>query len=121
MRKSSYILVKSLLALVVVLVLVLVAMPTPRAVMAGDVGTVVDLVMLPSSQVVNTGDTFDITFEARCNRQDVSGVAAFADFDPDYLEVQSIIVGTELSTELWNTYDNVRGTADYSAGTLTPP
>ena len=101
MRKVFGRLIQSLLPFIVVLALVVI--PTPQSAMAGDVGVVVDLVLLPSSQTVdNIGDIFNITIEAQCNGQDVSGVAAFVDFDPDYLEVQSVTPGDTLPTVLQN-------------------
>jgi len=107
---------------VLVTVMALVVMPVPQVASAGDVRAVVDLVLLPSSQTVdNIGDIFDVSIEAQCNGQDVSGVAAFVDFDPDYLEVKSVTPGTTLPTVLQNTYDNNAGTIDYQAGKLGAP
>lgn len=94
---------------------------TSSAVIAGDIGAVVDLVLLPSSQTVAMGDIFNITIEAQCNGQDVHGVSAYVDFDPACLEVQSITPGATLSTVLQNTFSNTLGTLDYSAGIFTPP
>ena len=108
-------------SLALLTIMALVAILTPRSASAGDVGAVADLVLLPSSQTVDIGDIFDVTIEAQCNGQDVTGVAAFVDFDPNYLEVQSITPGTTLPTVLQNTYDNAVGTIDYSAGTWTEP
>lgn len=108
-------------SLALLIVLALVVMPTPRSASAGDVGAVVDLVLLPSSQTVDIGDIFDITIEARCNGQDIHGVDVFVDFDPNYLEVQSITEGSTLSDFVVSDYDNVQGTIDYSAGTWTEP
>jgi len=51
----------------------------------------------------------------------VSGVSAFLDFDPTYLEVQAITPGTTLPTVLQNVFDNNAGTIDYSAGKLGAP
>ena len=106
----------------VVTVLAIVAMSTPQPSMASeDVGAVVDLVLLPSSQTVERGDIFEVAIEAQCNGQDVTGIAAFIDFDPDYLEVQSVIDGDTLTNFVVSDYDNVAGTIDYSAGTFTQP
>jgi C1A family cysteine protease len=49
----------------------------------------------------------------------VRGASAFIDFDQTKLEVQSITPGGSLDTVLENTYDNVAGTIDYSAGKLS--
>ena len=108
-------------SLALLIVLALVVMPTPRSASAGDVGAVVDLVLLPSSQTVDIGEIFDITIEAQCNGQDIHGVDVFVDFDPNYLEVQSVTPGTTLSMVIQNIYDNAVGTIDYSAGTWTEP
>jgi len=107
--------------LAVVTVLAMVAMSTPQSTMAGDVGVVVDLVLLPSSQIVDVDDIFDVTIQAQCNGQDVSTIAAFIDFNPAYLEVQSVTPGTTLPTLVQNIYDNTAGTIDYGAGKLGEP
>ena len=57
----------------------------------------------------------------QCSGQDVTGIAAFLDFDPTCLEVKSITKGSTLDTALLSTYDNVAGTIDYSAGIFTQP
>jgi len=101
--------------------LALVVVSTPQLVRGGDVGAVVDLVLLPSSQTVDVDDIFYITIQAQCNGQDVSGIDAFIDFDPAYLEVQSVTPSSTLPTVLQNNYDNIAGTIDYSAGKLGAP
>jgi hypothetical protein len=76
----------------------------------------------PASSQKYIGQVF--TLEIRTNvdsEQEVSGVQAFIDFDPDYLEVQSVTPGASLPTVLQNTYDNTAGTIDYSAGKLGAP
>ena len=110
-----------ILGILLALALSLLAMPSPRLALAEDGEAVVDLVLLPSSQTVNIGDTFQVTIEAQCNVQDISGIAAFMDFDPDYLEVQSVSPGDTFPTVIENTYDNVAGTINYSAGKLGEP
>ena len=107
--------------LAVVAVLAMVAMSTPQLAMAGDVGAVVDLVLLPPSQTVDVDNIFNITIQAQCNGQDISTVAAFIDFDPNYLEVQSVTPGPTLPTVVQNTYNNTVGTIDYQAGKLGGP
>jgi hypothetical protein len=88
---------------------------------AGDVGEVVDLFLLPETQTAELDDVFDITIEANCNNQDVTGISAFLDFDPNHVEVQSITPGATLDVPIQNVYDNAAGTIDYSAGTFTSP
>ena len=121
MKSSGLILTRLMRAFCALSVaLTLVTVPAIPA-SAGDVGDVVDLVLLPPSQTVNEGDTFDITIQAQCNGQDVTGISAFLNFEPAYLEVQSVTGGSTLDTGLLNIYDNQAGTVDYSAGTLTRP
>jgi len=111
-----------LISILVTAALALMATAVPQPSMAAeDVGTVVDLVLLPSSQTVERGDIFDVTIQAQCNGQDVTGIAAFIDFDPDYLEVQSVTDGGTLTDFVVSDYDNVAGTIDYNAGTFTQP
>ncbi len=107
--------------LTLVAVLALVTVSTPQLATAGDVGVVVDLVLLPSSQTVDVDDIFDITIQAQCNGQDISTIAAFINFDPAYLEVQSVTPGTTLPTVVENAYNNTAGTLNYQAGKLGGP
>jgi hypothetical protein len=113
------VLVQSLLSLITVMALTTI--PTASVVIAGDVGIVVDLVLQPATQTVVVGNVFSITIETQCNGQDVSGVSAYLDFDPDYLEVQSITPGATLPVELENNYDNDAGIVNYSAGKMGVP
>ena len=111
-----------LISILVTAALALMATIIPQPSMAAeDVGAVVDLVLLPSSQTVERGDIFEVTIQAQCNGQDVTGIAAFIDFDPDYLEVQSVTDGSTLTDFRVSDYDNVGGTIDYNAGTFTQP
>jgi len=111
--------IQVLLATVTVLVMVL--MSTPELTMAEDLGAVVDLALLPSSQTVERDIIFEIAITAQCNGQDITGIAASVDFDPNYLEVQSITDGGTLTDFVVSDYDNVAGTIDYNAGTFTQP
>jgi len=112
----------ALIGMLVTAALSLMGMLTPQPSLAAeDVGAVVDLVLLPSSQTVGIGDIFDVAIQAQCNGQDVTGIAAFIDFDPHYLEVQSIMDGDTLTDFVVSDYDNVAGTIDYNAGTFTQP
>jgi hypothetical protein len=111
---------KALFALAIILALVAISTPQP-SMAAEDVGAVVDLVLLPSSQTVDVDDVFDVVIQAQCNGQDITGIAAFIDFDPAYLEVQSITDGDTLTDFVVSDYDNAAGTIDYNAGTFTQP
>jgi len=111
-----------LVSILVTAALALMAALVPQPSMgAEDVGAVVDLVLLPSSQTVGIDDIFDVAIQAQCNGQDVTGIAAFIDFDPNYLEVQSVTDGCTLTDFVVSDYDNVAGTIDYNAGTFTQP
>jgi hypothetical protein len=77
---------------------------------------IVDLVLLPASPVVMTNTSFDVTVQAQCNGQPVAGISAFLNFDPAYLEVESITPGNTFTITLQNTFDNEAGRVDYSAG-----
>ena len=111
-----------LISILVTSALALIAILVPQPLLAAeDVGAVVDLILLPSSQTVERGDIFEVAIEAQCNGQDVTGIAAFIDFDPDYLEVQSVTDGDTLTDFVVSDYDNVAGTIDYNAGTFTQP
>ena len=90
MKRVILRLMKVFVALFMVGMLVTVSAPQP--VMA-ETGVVVDVVLLPASQTVVNGDTFDIIVEARCSEQELGSIAANLDYDHDYLEVQSITDG----------------------------
>jgi hypothetical protein len=120
MRERFSGVIQVLPAVVAVLALTALLVPQP-SLAAEDVGTVVDLVLLPSSQTVDADDVFDVVIQAQCNGQDITGIAAFIDFNPDYLEVQSITDGDTLTDFVVSDYDNTAGTIDYSAGTFTQP
>ncbi len=110
-----------LISILVTAALALMATAVPQPSMAAeDVGAVVALVLLPPSQTVERGDIFEVAIEAQCNGQDVTGIAAFIDFDPDYLEVQSVTDGGTLTDLVVSDYDNVGGSIDYNAGTFKP-
>ena len=75
-----------------------------------------DLTLQPSFQTVSVDDTFNVTIQAAAGTQKVSGIDAFVDFDPAYLEVVSVTNGTALPIENYNLYDNDAGTIDFSDG-----
>ncbi len=113
------VLIQTLFSLITIMVFTI--LPSTSVAIAGDVGIVIDLVLLPATQTVEVDDVFSINIEAQCNGQDVTGISAFLDFDPTYLQVQSVTPGVTLDLVIQNTYDNTAGTIDYSAGTLTTP
>jgi hypothetical protein len=76
----------------------------------------VNISVQPATKYVGVGETFDLVIQAEAGDQPVSGIAAFINFVPAYLEVQSIEPGTSLPKVIKNTYDNTAGTIDYSAG-----
>jgi hypothetical protein len=80
----------------------------------------VDLSLLPASQTVQAGSSFNVDVQIKCNGQEVDGLEVFLDFNPEYLEVQTVMAGNTLGV-LQKTYDNLQGTLDYAAFNLTPP
>jgi hypothetical protein len=83
--------------------------------------TPVNISMQPATMNVGVGEVFDLVIQAEAGDQPVSGTSAFIDFDPAYLEVQSVTPGASLSTVVQNTYNNTAGTIDYGAGKLGEP
>ena len=106
----------SMVSLIIVIAMLLMPAQPAMAVPAG----VVDLVLLPAAQTVNPGDALVVTVQAECGTQATNGIDVFIDFDPQYLEVQSITPGTILSLPLQNEYDNTLGTIGFSAGSIAP-
>lgn len=110
----------ALLALMMIMASAMV--PGHSGVMAEPGGQgVVDLVLLPPHHTVNAGDTFDVTIEAQRHGQEIHGIDVFLNFDPTYLEVESITPGVALDIVLVEVFDNDAGTLGYSAGRLVPP
>lgn len=81
----------------------------------------VDITIQPSEENALVGELFDLVIQAEAGVQPVSGVQAFLDFDPTYLEVQSVTTGSALPNEVLVAYDNTAGTIDYSVGKLGGP
>ena len=81
----------------------------------------VNISLQPSTEDVGVGEIFELVIQAEAGDQPVSGIDAFINFDPTYLEVLSVTPGASLPTVLENTYDNTAGTIDYSAGKLGEP
>jgi hypothetical protein len=80
--------------------------------------------LFPANTIVNVGQTFTVEVRVDLNQGtntqlDVAG--AYINFDPAYLQVQSITNGSTLSLVVLSTFNNTLGTVDYAAGTLTPP
>lgn len=87
----------------------------------GDAVETIDLVLLPSNESITLGETISLTVEVQCNGEQVSGISAFLDFNPDHFQVKSITAGTELPVVIQSEYDNYVGTVDYSTGKLDSP
>ena len=81
----------------------------------------VNISIQPSTETVGVGEIFELIIQADAGDQPVSGIDAFVDFVPAYLEVLSVTPGASLPTVLENTYDNTAGTIDYGAGKLGAP
>jgi hypothetical protein len=86
---------------------------------ASAAGTTVDLMLLPATQNIGSGDIFILTVQAQCGTQNVGGVSAFIDFNPAMLEVVDtdplsdgiqITPGTTLNIPLENNADNTTTT-----------
>ena len=81
----------------------------------------VDLSIQPSEQMVAVGDNFTVAILAEAGDLSVSGISAYLNYDPAYLEVQSVTPGADLPLVLENSFDNITGTIGYSAGKLGEP
>jgi uncharacterized repeat protein (TIGR01451 family) len=74
----------------------------------------------PAMSKVMVGYTFTITIQLSTGNQLIDGAQASINFDPSVLQVISITGNPSmLPLELMNDYDNVTGTLDYAAGTLS--
>jgi hypothetical protein len=107
----------SVLSIVMVLAFLLLPFLSTGVQAAGEV----DLSLMPNSQTVQAGSSFNVDIQIKCNGQEIDGVEVFLDFDPRYLEVQSMEGGSTLDFPFPNKYDNQQGTLMYSAGTLNTP
>jgi len=90
----------------------------------------VNISLQPATEHVGVGEVFDLIIQAEAGDQPVSGISAFIDFDPAYLEVVDadaetggiqITPGSTLTMVMLNEADNSIGTIDYSAGKLGEP
>jgi hypothetical protein len=80
--------------------------------------SLVNLVLLPATQKVALNTAFDVTIQVQAGTQDVNSVGVHLDFNPTYLQVQSITTGATLPFVPTNTFDNLYGTLEYEAGLL---
>ncbi|MBI2303738.1 MAG: hypothetical protein HYU86_03210 [Chloroflexi bacterium] len=83
-------------------------------------GGTVEVNLEPASRSVAVGEVFTMTIQVDPHGQPVSGIDAFIDFTPSYLQVQAITNGGTLDfTFPTNSYNNTAGAITYSAGTFT--
>jgi hypothetical protein len=85
---------------------------------------IISLVLLPVPDKVAVGQNFDVIIQIRAWNKLVDGAAAYLDFDPKVLQVNTaydkgITPGTDLPKQLLMSTDNKNGQADYAAGALT--
>ena len=120
MKNSVAKILSSLLSCLVLAMMIMVPAPArvlaARALSTGNA----NLVLLPDSQTVAVNNTFTVVLQAQANGDAVVGVAAYLDFDPTKLGVNS---WTRATT--WNgkdvsvaekTIDNVTGQVNYAGG-----
>jgi hypothetical protein len=79
------------------------------------------LVLSPSEITTGVGQTFELAILVEADTLSVDGASAYLNFDPASLQVASITLGSELSIELENSFDNASGQVNFSAGALTAP
>ncbi len=77
------------------------------------VATHVDLSLLPAQQSVNAGDNFNVTIQAQTG-DPITSVAAYVDYDSNYLQVISVTNGTTLTESISESH-SVAGQINYSA------
>ena len=84
----------------------------------------VDISIQPSSETVVVGESFSLQIYVDPNGQPVDTVDAEVTFDPDLLQVESVVGNSGgLATQLYSAYDNDAGTVTHSRGQLSgdPP
>ncbi len=81
-------------------------------------GTVV-LAIVPETTNTTWNETFDVVVEVQAGTQHVDAGAAYLNFDPVVLQVESVAAGGILSSEFQNEFDNDAGTVGYAAFTLS--
>ncbi len=70
----------------------------------------------PPASSVCVGKTFTLTVQIEAGAQELDGAQAFVDFDPTYITVTNLSNGGALPVELYTSYDNALGHADFAAG-----
>jgi len=78
----------------------------------------ITLSLLPGSTATSVDGLFDITVQANTGTTAVNAVAAFINFDPALLAVESITNGTTLTGFVSRSFNNTLGTINYEAGNL---
>jgi len=105
----------------IVAIAVVLSMVMVPAVALATPGDPVGLKVVPAETKVGFGESFDL--EVWTNTADPAdtsdGVGAYLNFSPTYMTVNSIAAGV-LPMGLASSFDNLAGTIDYAAGTLTP-
>jgi hypothetical protein len=82
----------------------------------------ITLAILPSTNSVTLGDTFDFTIQANTGSQEIDAAGVYITFDPTKLAITtSNTLGTALPFEIENVFSNNSGTANISCVTLTAP
>ena len=76
--------------------------------------------IVPQAIAVQPSQPFTFEIRVEPNGQTLIGVQAFLDFNPNSLQVVTVVMGTSspLGTLLANRFDNSVGTLDIAAGTL---
>lgn len=78
----------------------------------GDVALAIE----PNVQTVALGEQFSVIIKVHADAQNVSGAAAYINFDPAALTIVGVEPGDTLTTTLQNQHDNEVGTLDFAAG-----
>ena len=75
--------------------------------------------MMPYCTSVADGDTFDIEIYAHATTQEIDSVDVHFNFDPNFIQVNSIAPITESGwTQMQSSFDNMNGNVDYAAVNL---
>gem|GEM_PF-825872 len=80
--------------------------------------TGVVLRLAPALQQVGYDALFEVVIQVETNSLPITAAAAYLNFDPSRLAVDSISAGTTLPNGLENSFDNSAGHVDFAAGTL---
>jgi len=76
--------------------------------------------ILPSTKYASIGETFSMEVQIDTGSYSIDAAQVYIDFDPTYMQVQSMTGSVVLETEMQNTWDNVTGTLDYAAVSMGP-